>query len=199
MFHSYVLDPLERAGSTFVQQLVVILLASGSAGAAGVQHWALAADTAGFAAALSLVMSVATFSVPKLAPGLDLALRVLKTFAQSFGGVLIASQATSFVHAGWKAALAAAIPTALLALLKGLAALPIVQTDGASLLPASQTAQLKKLLAVSQTVDINEGAQPPSDPGINPPIPAPTPVPSGGTVAVILTGAPTGETQTVTA
>jgi uncharacterized membrane protein AbrB (regulator of aidB expression) len=136
VLQSYVLDSLERAGSTFVQQFVVLLLATGSAGLISHQDWATAADAALFAAILSLITSVLTFTVPALPPALDLSWRVVKTFGQSFFGVLAGDQFThSVIHADWKAALAVAVPVAMTALLKGLAAFAAPWSVGASLLP----------------------------------------------------------------
>jgi hypothetical protein len=136
---AYVLDPAERAASTFVQQFAVILLATGSAGLIHYQQWGAAADTAGFAALISIGTSLLTFPVPKLNAGADLVLRVLKTGGQSFVGVLVAAQVTSVVHANWKDALATAVPVALTALLKGLASLAAPWSEGASLLPTGST------------------------------------------------------------
>ena len=133
---SYVLDPLERAVNTFVQQFVTLLLAGGTGGILLTQNWAAAADTAAFAAAISLILSVATFTVPKQSPVVDLMLRVLRTFASSVAGTLTASGLTqSVVDADWKGACALAIPVAFTAFLKGLAALANPLTDGASLIP----------------------------------------------------------------
>jgi hypothetical protein len=133
---SYVLDPLERAGSTFVQQFVVLLLATGSAGLVSYQQWGLAADVAGFAAILSLITSILTFAVPKLPVAADVAWRTIKTGLQSFFAVLAADTMThSVVHADWKAALAVALPTMIAALLKSLASLAAPWSEGASLLP----------------------------------------------------------------
>lgn len=138
--HTYLLDPLERAVSTFVQQFVVILSVSSGATLLITQNWLMAADTAGFAAILSLLTSLLTFGIPKLPPAWDLLLRVLKTFGQSLFGSLAASVvAPSVVHAPWLGALAIAVPVALTAFLKGLAALAVPQTEGASLLPATQS------------------------------------------------------------
>lgn len=133
---AYVVDPLERAGRTFVQQFVVVLMSAGTAGLLVHQNWGLAADAAAFAAIISILTSVITFKVPALSVPYDLGLRVVKTFVQSFLGTLAASQVDSAVHADWRGALAVAVPVALTALLTGLAALGIPGTAGASLLPA---------------------------------------------------------------
>lgn len=133
---SYLVDPLERAASTFVQTLTVLLLATGSAGLVGYQDWSKAADVAAFAAVVSVGISILTFPVPKLPQAIDLLLRVLKTGVQAFAGVLASDQFThSVVHADWHAALATTVPVMLVALLKGLSALALPWTDGASLLP----------------------------------------------------------------
>lgn len=168
---SYFLDPAERAGSTFIQHFTVVLLATGSAGFIDHQSWLLAADTAGFAAIISLLTSLITFGVPKLNPELDLALRVVKTFAQSFLGVLAASAMPqqSVVHANWSAALAVAIPTAIAAGLKGLAALPLSWSDGASLLPNGnapvQSGELDYGLPLTSVADAGEDTPPVILPG----------------------------------
>lgn len=132
----YVLDPAERAGRTFVQQFTVMLLATGSAGLLVHQHWLVALDSAGFAAAMSVLTSVLTFKVPALPAWADLGLRVVKTFVQSVVGTLTAANVLSVSHANWHGALAVAVPVALTALLTGLAALAVPGTSGASLLPA---------------------------------------------------------------
>lgn len=134
-FAAYVLDPLERAARTFVQQFVVMLLAVGSAGMLLHQNWLISADSAGFAAIISLITSVLTFMVSPKPDIVDLVLRVLKTLVQSFFGTLVAAHVLSIQHADWKGALAIAVPVALTALLTGLAALGVPQTVGASLLP----------------------------------------------------------------
>lgn len=136
---AYVVDPLERAARTFIQQFVVILMATGSAGLLVHQNWLIAVDSAGFAALVSLVTSIATFKVPTLSPLYDLLLRVVKTFLQSFAGTLAAAEVLNLSHVDWKGDLAVAIPVALTALLTGLAALGVPFTVGASLLPAGTT------------------------------------------------------------
>lgn len=140
-FYSYVLDPVERAASTFVQQFVVVLLAGESVSLLVGQSWLLAADSAAFAAVISLLTSIVTFMVPPLPVLADLALRVVKTFAQSLLGTLAASVVNpSVVHAPWEGALAIAIPVALAALLKGLASIAAPWSDGASLLARNDVA-----------------------------------------------------------
>lgn len=134
----YLLDPLERAGSTFGQQFLVLVLPTLSVGAAlHYQDWGAAADTAGFAAILSLITSALTFGTPHLSPLRDLFWRVAKTGLQSFGGVLAADHMThSVVHADWHAALATALGAAGMALLKGWAVGGFPGTaPGASALP----------------------------------------------------------------
>jgi hypothetical protein len=135
----YVADPLERAARTFVQQFVVILMAGGSASLLLHQNWLVAVDSAAFAAAISILTSVSTFKFTVKLPVVDLALRVVKTFIQSFGGTLLAANVASVTHADWKGALAVAIPVSLTALLTGLAALSVPGTLGASFLPTSLT------------------------------------------------------------
>ena len=133
---AYVIDPLERALWTFVQHFGVAMLAAGG-GATLITHqpWEFAVDTAGFAAVASLITSVLTFKVPKLSPVADLAVRVFKTGLQSFSGTVAASHMLSISGTDWRGALGLSVPVMLTALLKGLAALGIPTTDGASTLP----------------------------------------------------------------
>lgn len=136
MVYKWAVDPLERAARTFVQQFTVLLVAGGTAGLLVTQNWLLALDSAGFAAIVSVLTSVLTFKVPALSAQFDLALRVAKTFLQSFLGTLTATNVLSVSHADWKGALAVAVPVALAALVTGVAALGVPGTHGASLLPA---------------------------------------------------------------
>lgn len=135
--HAYVLDPLERAGSTFVQQFVVALMVLGGGVSLLVtQNWLLALDTATFAGAVSVVTSIATFAIPELPPVWDWILRVVKTFAQSLSGTMLASTvAPSVIHAPWRGALATAFVVALAAAVKGLASFAAPWSNGASILP----------------------------------------------------------------
>lgn len=133
-----ILNLLERAASTFGQQFIILLLSTGSAGLAGYQNWAQAADVAGFAAVASLVTSLLTFAVPELSPKVDYLLRIVKTGLQSFASVIFADQVThSLVHADWKSALSLAISTMAAAAIKGGIALAMPSLDGASLIPAT--------------------------------------------------------------
>lgn len=132
---SYVVDPLERAGRTFAQQFVFVLL-GGTGGLLITQNWLVAVNSAGFAALLSILMSVLTFKVPPLPAGADLTLRVVKTFIQSFVGTVTAASVLDLSHVDWKGSLAIAFPVAFSALVTGLAALGIANTRGASLIPA---------------------------------------------------------------
>lgn len=163
---AYVLDPLERAAKTFVQQLLVTLLAIDGAGHLGIlvqQNWLLALDAAGFAAAMSILTSVLTFKVPPLNAYADLALRVVKTFLQSFVGTVAAANVLSLTHVDWRGALALALPVAGSALLTGIAALGIPQTSGASLLPAG-TAVAQEAPGDGQVDDAD--VFPPYDPNL---------------------------------
>lgn len=138
IFVKYVLDPVERAGSTFVQTFVILLIGTGSVAVIGFQEWGHAANYAGFAALISIGTSVLTFSFPEFNPLADLVFRTIKTGFQSFMGVLIGGAVLSVTGADWKQALAVAIPVAVTALLKGLAALAVPQLRGASLIPAER-------------------------------------------------------------
>lgn len=113
---AYIVDPLERALRTFVQQFSVLLLASGTAGLLVSQNWLVAIDSAGFAAIVSLLTSVITFKVPALPDWADVGLRGVKTFIQSFLGTLTATNVLSVTHTNWKGALAVAVPVALASL-----------------------------------------------------------------------------------
>lgn len=141
--HAYILDPLERAGSTFVEQLSVLLVpylvVSAGFKLANVP-WLSTLDVAGFAGLASLATSILTFGIPVLPQGWDLVLRVVKTGVQSFVGVVFAAGVTpSIVHAHWTLGFATAVPTALAALVKGLASTAAPWSVGASLLPASKS------------------------------------------------------------
>lgn len=133
---SYVVDPLERAASTFVQQFVLMLLPAAAVMVAfNASQWEAAADAAGFAAIASLVTSVLTFWVPPQTALVDLVLRTVKTFLQSFAGSMAASQVTSVVHFDWQVAASLALAVASAAFLKGLAAMAAPWSPGnASLL-----------------------------------------------------------------
>lgn len=134
---TYITDPLERAGSTFVQQMAVVLLAAGGASVLmGKDVWLAALVVSAYAAVVSLLTTYAgllTRWQPKTTWG-DFLARVVKTFVQSFAGVILGSTATTFIAADWSTAIAVAIPVTLLAVLKGLAALGAPHTEGASLL-----------------------------------------------------------------
>ncbi len=136
---TYVLDPLERAGRTFAQQFAVILLATSTGGLLITQNWLIALDSAAFAALVSILTSVLTFKVPRLTPALDLTLRVLKTFLQSFLGTITASAVLDLSHVDWQAAVAIALPVAFTAFLTGLAAFGKAGSAGASLIPLGRT------------------------------------------------------------
>lgn len=148
--HSYVLDPAERAVSTFVEQFTVLLipLLIIITDAQGHAHLGLkwsdvlgVVDIATFAALVSIVTSLVTFPVPKLSVYWDLVLRVVKTYLQSFlGAITAAAIVPSVLHLDWKVALLAGIPVAGAALLKGLAAIAAPWSDGASLLKRNDVA-----------------------------------------------------------
>lgn len=142
--HTYVLDPGERAVSTFVEQFTVLMIpllvivtdAQGHA-RLGVR-WSDVlgvVDVSTFAGLVSIVTSVLTFKVPKLNAAWDLTWRVSKTYLQSFvGAITAAGLLPSVIHLDWKVALLAGIPVAGAALLKGLASFAAPWSDGASLL-----------------------------------------------------------------
>lgn len=137
--HNYVLDPVERAASTWVQQFVVLLipllvLVDGKLGIRWSQILGVV-DVATFAGLVSIVTSILTFGLGKLNTYWDLVWRVVKTYLQSFlGAITAAAVVPSVIHLDWKVALIAGIPVAGTALLKGLAAIAAPWSEGASLL-----------------------------------------------------------------
>jgi hypothetical protein len=135
------LNLAERAGTTFAEQFITVMLGTGAVSLVASPHWTVAGDRAGFAALVSIGTSLLTFGVPKLPAGIDAILRVLKTGLQVFLGDLIASSATpSLVHADWRHALAAGVVVMGPAALKVIGALGISTTDGAALIPHSLSA-----------------------------------------------------------
>lgn len=132
---TYLLDPLERAGATFVQQFVWVLVGSGTT-LVVTQNYGYAFDSAFYAAVFSLLTTLLTLVVPNQPAWLDLPLRIVKTAAQSIVGTLAADRLHTLTGADWRGAVAIAIPVTLTALLKGMLALAIPATIGASLLPA---------------------------------------------------------------
>jgi CDP-diglyceride synthetase len=137
----WLLSPLEKAATTFVQQFVVILTVGGATVALLLkQDWLQAADTAGFAALISILATYVLLlaQLPTVLPGwLDSLLGIVKTFIASLLGSLTASVVDpSVIHAPWKGALAVAIPVTLLAVLKVLATINLPWTLGPSLMPA---------------------------------------------------------------
>lgn len=148
--HQYVLDPGERAVSTFIEQFTVLMIpllvivtdAQGNA-RLGIR-WSDVlgvVDVATFAGLISIVTSLVTFPVPKLDVYWDLVLRVVKTYLQSFlGAVTAAGLLPSVIHLDWKVALLAGIPVAGAALLKGLASMAAPWSEGASLLKRNDVA-----------------------------------------------------------
>lgn len=127
---------VEKAGTTFSYTFAVVLMATGSAGVVTHQAWFKAADTAGFAALLAVGTTLVTLNVD-LRGGADVVFRVVKTFAQSFFGVLVADATSSLIHAGWKGALAVAVPATLFSALKALIAWSSPHLQGSSLIPVA--------------------------------------------------------------
>lgn len=175
---AYVIDPLERAARTFVQQFSVLLLAAPAAGLLAQQNWLVAFDSGLFAAAVSLITSILTFRVPALSAALDLTLRVLKTGLQSFLGTLIAGQVLTISGADWRGALGVAVPVMVTAAITGLAALGIPSTNGASLLPGGTATALDdgSPLGVHDSQDTEpDGMFAPYEPDLEPVDPSPQP------------------------
>lgn len=132
-----ILNTGERAFSTFVEQFFTVLLGSGAASLLVTPHLAAIADRAGFAALMSLGMSILTFGWTKQSDGVDNILRIVKTGAQVTLGDMMASGTTSLVHTDWNHALAAGLTVMGPAALKVLAAQGMAATAGGSLIPKS--------------------------------------------------------------
>jgi hypothetical protein len=132
----YLVDPFERAGSTFAQQFGMFLLAAGGSLLAS-QKFLAAADSAAFAAVIALITSyVLLLTGIKVTGWFDVLRRVVMTFGQSLGGTLAANTVThSVVHAGWTAALAIAVNVAGVAFLKSLVGLALPNSVGGSVAP----------------------------------------------------------------
>lgn len=134
----FLLDAAERAAATFIEVTVVMLFATGTDVLIN-PPWLLAVYGGGVAAAVSVLTSLASIPVPTLSPWLDLGFRVVKTFIQAFVAALVVG-GTDYTNVDWQGALAAALPVALLALLKGLAAMNIPHTgESPSLLPVPES------------------------------------------------------------
>lgn len=119
----YVLDPLERVGSTLIQQFSVVLLATGTGGLLVTQNWYVALITAAFAGLVTLLLwGVQTLTNTTFPGKLDLIARVAKTWLASFSGALAASGVSDVIHVSWQSAAAVATAAAATALLKGLIA-----------------------------------------------------------------------------
>lgn len=128
---SFLTDTGERAASTFIQTLVVVLFAAGVS-VIGNPDWGVAAIAGLIAAAVSVLTSMASVPLPTLSPWPELGLRVVKTFVQSFVGALVVA---NYINVNWAGALATALPVALLAAAKGLIAMSVPGTvPGPSLL-----------------------------------------------------------------
>lgn len=137
--YKYLIDPLERAGSTFLQNLSIVLLATGGMSLLARASWLLAADTAGFAGIIALLTSYAGLigGLNFADPAIDLARRVILTFVQSFAGALIASALDpTLVDAHWKGSAAVALIAALTAALKAVSGASKPNTIGCSWAPA---------------------------------------------------------------
>lgn len=116
-----VVDIAERVVWSFAQPVVVILLATGSAGLLVHQAWLKAAEVGGWAAAASLVVAVLAVLANWHPTGtLALVDRAARTFLATFVGVVTAGEFHSFADTGVGAALATAAVTAFLAALKSL-------------------------------------------------------------------------------
>lgn len=137
--YKYLIDPLERAGSTFLQQISIVLLAVGGSNLLVSQSWLEAADAAGFAAIIALLTSYTGLigGLNFADPAVDLLRRVTLTFVQSFAGALIASAVDpTVVDAHWKGAAAVALIAALTAALKAASGASKPHTIGCAWFPA---------------------------------------------------------------
>jgi hypothetical protein len=122
----------EKTIWAFGYQFAVVLATVGTVNLWHKQSWVQAADSAGWAALLALGTSLITVLSGLVVTGyLDVVLRVVLQFLQSFFGVLIASATASFINAPWQGALGTAVLAAMAALAKCLLALKL-PTLGAS-------------------------------------------------------------------
>lgn len=135
----YLLDPLERAGSTFLEQFLIVLLATGTGGLLVTQNFLAAADAGLFAAILAVLTSyVLLLTGFSLHGWVDVARRIGLTFLQSMLGTLAASTFShSVVHADWRSALALALNVTAAAALKIMAAQALPTIGGSVLVPAA--------------------------------------------------------------
>lgn len=143
----------ERAFSTFAEQFFTVLLGTGAASLLVTPHITEAADRAGFAALVSLGMSVLTFGWSKQSDGVDNVLRILKTGLQVTLGDMMASGTTSLVHTDWTHALAAGLTVMGPAALKVLAAQGMATTAGGSLVPKTLDHSTDQPVATALTAD----------------------------------------------
>lgn len=135
-------DALERAGSSAGEQfLAVAVLTDFSKGLLGLP-WAFALSTAAGAALISVLLSVAQFSLgaQALPYWADLLTRTVKTFAASLLATVGTSEVVDVRHVSWGHALNAAGLAAFLALAKNLLS-PNAHLSG-SLLPAPTVARI---------------------------------------------------------
>lgn len=138
--YTYVLDPLEKAGSTFAEQFAVYLLpllvvVNGKIAITGSQLLAVT-DTSAFAALVSLITTVLTFALVIKSPWVDLAWRVGKTYLQSFVALITTAEfVPSVLHINWPVALLGAVPVAGAALVKGILGLISPWSQLAGLVP----------------------------------------------------------------
>jgi hypothetical protein len=133
--YTWIVDPWERALSTFAQQFATMLIVAGSASLLLRQSWLLALDSAGFAGIIALLMAYvgALTALNEASATWDLIRRVVLTGVQSFLGIMTASVvAPSVIHAPWLGALGAAVIAMLTAFIKGVGPASNIRTRGAS-------------------------------------------------------------------
>jgi Putative lactococcus lactis phage r1t holin len=128
-------DAGEKAISTFAQMLVVMLFST-KAPVISDPPWKAAVIAALIAGGISVLTSLASAPFPEASnKWVDLLVRTVKTFLQSFVAALLV---TDYVNVNWQGAAAVALPVALLSLLKGLIAFGVPGTvPGAGLVPAT--------------------------------------------------------------
>lgn len=114
-FKQWLLDTLERAGSTLVQSAIVFFLAA--QGTDGVGNWK-AIFAALFPAVANVILNALTYKVPLIKNFWgDLCYRVARTFLVVFLGAMVATTADLFDVDVWQAA-AVAGGAAVLAVIK---------------------------------------------------------------------------------
>lgn len=158
-FYPWVADPLEKAGKTFVQVFLVIWIGTG-AGALNFDHqiWTKALLPSLYSAAASLLLTYALLlaGVSVLSGWLDVIVRAVKTFIQTYIGILgvTAGGQVPYDTSLWKVGLGAAVSAAVLSVVTSMIGLLSPHTIGGSWVPtdvSTHTHSEQSLEEVQQT------------------------------------------------